>query len=439
MGRDPNTARAAAKGTEHLTTKEINDSINDLQKKDFLPIILGSDENAYGIARAFHEKYNIISTVMCKQVYIATRHSKIIDIIQIDNFDEEKICIENIVKIAEEKLKDYKKLILVPCSDGYIEIIAKNKNMIDKYFCNRFISYDLLQRFVTKEKFNQICDEYNIAYPKTVVCEKKDRLNILDSLPFNFPIAVKPNNSNSYDYLHSQFEGKKKFFIVQTKEEYIEIINNMNTSDYDDNLIIQDFIPGDDTAGRFLNCYSDNDGKVKFMCLGQPVIEAYAPLELGNYAAVLIDYNQEIFDKIKGFLEDIKYVGFSNFDMKFDPKSGEYKFFEINPRQGRSSFFMTAAGYNLAELLVDNCVYEKNPDIIYANADSLWLSIPKKIIYQYVENQEVLQRAKKLIKEKKYKYTLLYKKDFSFMRYLRIKLYYNKRIKEYKKYFFRKT
>ena len=415
------------------------DKIDKIDKREFHPIILGSDENAYGIARAFHEKYGIISTVCTKQVYPACRHSKIIEIILIDNFDEEKICIDNLVKIAADKSKIYKKLILVPCADYYLEYIAKNKDIIEKYFCNKFIGFDLLQRFATKEKFYDICGEYSLPCPETFVCAKKDRLDILNSLPFDFPLILKPDNSNSYDYLHSKFEGKQKVFFVDTKEEYINIINNINASSYAGNLIIQEFIPGDDTAMRVLTCYSDNNGKVKFMFLGQPVIEEYAPLAIGNYAAILTDYNQEIFDKIKVFLEDINYTGFSNFDMKFDKKSGGYKFFELNPRQGRSSFSVTAAGYNLAGLLVENCVYENSHDITYANADRLWLSVPKKIIYDYVENPEVLARAKKLIKEKKYAYTLLYKKDMNPKRFLRVKLYYQKHIKEYKRYFFKKS
>ena len=410
-----------------------------MDKQKFLPIIIGSDENAYGMARAFHEKYDIISTIICKQVYRATRYSKIVEIRLIDNLDEENIFIKNIVKIAEEKLKDFEKLILVPCADRYIELVAKNQSIIEKYFCNKFISDDLLQRFVTKEKFYQICGEYNIAYPKTVICEKQDRFRILENLRFDFPIIVKPNNSNSYDYLHSTFEGKKKVFFVKTKEEYIDIIYKMNESDYNGNLIIQESVSGDDTLMRVLTCFSDNSGKVKLMCLGQPVIEEYAPLALGNYGAIMTDYNQEIFDKIKAFLEDIQYVGFSNFDMKFDRRSGEYKLLDLNPRQGRSSFFITSAGYNLAGFLVDNCVYEKNPDAVYANTDRLWLSVPKCIIYKYVENQEVLDRAKRLIKEKKYMYTLPYKKDMSLKRFLLVKLIYHKHIKDYKKYFFKKT
>jgi len=174
------------------------------------------------------------------------------------------------------------------------------------------------------------------------------------------------------------------------------------------------------------------------MCLGQPLIEEYTPLALGNYAAIMTDYDEGVFAKIKHFLEDIKYTGFSNFDMKFDARSGEYKLFEINPRQGRSSFFVTASGYNLARFLVDNCVNGQNSDTVYAKGDTLWLSVPKKIIYKYVSNLAALSRAKKLISEGKYAYTLLYKNDMNLKRYMRIKLYYNRHIKDYKKYFFKK-
>ena len=44
-------------------------------KKDFLPIILGSDENAYGTARLFREAYGVTPLLLCTQQLVPTRHS----------------------------------------------------------------------------------------------------------------------------------------------------------------------------------------------------------------------------------------------------------------------------------------------------------------------------------------------------------------------------
>ena len=170
------------------------------------------------------------------------------------------------------------------------------------------------------------------------------------------------------------------------------------------------------------------------MCLGRCILEEHTPYGIGNYRAIISEGNKEIYKTIQSFLEDIKYVGFSNFDLKYDYRDKTFKLFEINIRQGRSSYFTTAAGLNMAKYLVDDYILNKDEKTDYNYNKFLWLHTPIKILKKYVYNKDTLNEALKLIKEKKYKYTLKNPKDSSLIRNFWINRIYNKDYKMYKLY-----
>ena len=89
------------------------------------------------------------------------------------------------------------------------------------------------------------------------------------------------------------------------KQRFIKTINDIYSSTYEDSLIIQDYIPGNDTVMRVLNAYVDQHGKVRMMCLGRVILEDYTPILIGNYVGIIGEENQEIYAKYKKFLEEI--------------------------------------------------------------------------------------------------------------------------------------
>ena len=397
-------------------------------KQKFLPIILGTDANAYGIARSFHEEYNIKSLSLGVSQLIETKNSKIIDVLIYKDLKENFIEImENIGKKYKEI---YEKLILLSCAEWYTDLIVTNRKKLEKYFILPFMNKELKDKLEDKESFYNICEKYNLDYPKTYIVTRQNYKNI--NLPFEYPVAVKPSSSTEYSKVN--FEGKEKSYKANNEKELKQIVNNIYKSNYDSNIIVQDFIPGADDTMWVMNCYSNKEGKVKMMCLGRCILEEHTPYGIGNYKAIISDGNNELYEKIKKFLEDIKYVGFSNFDLKYDYRDKKYKLFEINIRQGRSSFFTTAAGLNLSKYIVEDYIEDKDNKVEYNYNKHLWLATPKNLLKKYVYNKDCLEEAKKLIKEKKYTYTLKYKKDNNLYRWFWINRIYLKDYKLFKLY-----
>ncbi len=174
------------------------------------------------------------------------------------------------------------------------------------------------------------------------------------------------------------------------------------------------------------------------MALGHALLEEHTPQGIGSYVAIINTYDEELLNKFKVFLEEIEYSGFANFDMKYDTRDGKYKLFETNIRQGRSSYFVTASGYNLAKWLVDDVIYNKDMPLTIAKNKFLWIQVPKGIVYKYVKDEQALNEVRQLIKEGKCINSLFYKKDLNIKRYIKLKINMLNHFRKYKKYYGKK-
>ena len=398
-----------------------------MKNQEFIPILFGSDRNVYGMAVGFYKEYHIKCIAVCKLKYIETKDSKLLEFYQDYNIENKDVFFETLKKIKEEY--NNSKLILIACSDVYARLIVENKQELENDFIVPYIDEDLMNKLIIKENFYKTCEEYNLDYPKTIICTKENYNDI--EIDFDFPIVIKP--SDSVSYWKSKFEGKKKIFIVKEEEEFRNILNNIYNSEYKSDLIIQEYIEGDDTDLYVLNAYVDSNHKVTFMALGQIVLEDKSPQAFGDYDAIIPAYNQDLFDKIKLFLENINYIGYANFDFKYNKKTDSYKLFEINIRQGRSHSFVTLGGMNITKYLIDDVIYHKNIETEYLKTEYLWTVVSKRILLNYINNDDIKEKVKRLYKEHKVRNILFFKEDFNLIRYL--KLYRKNFSNKYKLYY----
>ncbi|WP_431028015.1 ATP-grasp domain-containing protein [Lysinibacillus sp. LZ02] len=400
-----------------------------VKEQPFLPILLGSDMNAYGMARAFYEAYGLKPLVLGRSHLTATQDSRILNFQQIDQLNTQEVFVGAMEKVAAQFPN--KQLLLLACGDDYAKLIIKNKPALQQWFTVPYIDESLMDEILLKENFYKMCEKYQFKYPGTTTVTAQDYETFTP--PFEYPIIIKA--SNSVEYWACSFPGKKKVFVAHDEAEKTAILKAIYSSTYQDTMIVQEFIPGDDSYMRVLNAYVGKDGKVKLMCLGNPILEEHSPEGIGSYAAIVTTYDKELMDQVRFFLEDIGYTGFANFDMKYDVRDKKYKLFEINLRNGRSSYYVTAAGYNLMKYVADDHMLDIKQNLTYADNEHLWMIIPKGVLFKYASNEKLKLKAKSLIREGKYTNSLFFKQDMNMKRWSKLTLNSLNYYRKYKKYF----
>ncbi|MBT1172225.1 carboxylate--amine ligase [Bifidobacterium sp. MA2] len=404
----------------------------------FQPILLGSDINVYGMARAFHEEYGIVSDAYAYFQLSPTKFSKIVNVHIVPDFDNFVTFRDFMLSLGRRmKAEDPDRaLLLIPCGDVYANLLSQCGDDLRKYFVYNTLDIRLSRELAYKATFYQLCERYDLPHPKTKTVTAEDvRLGEYKRLPFDYPVAMKP--ANSVEWLDIDFEGRRKAYIFERPEDLDVMIRRAYDAGYKSEMVIQDFIPGDDSRMRVLNAYVDHHHRVRMMFLGHPLLEDPSPVAAGNYAAIIPDFNQGVFDRIKSFLETIGYEGVANFDMKYDERDGEYKLFEINLRQGRSSYFVTLNGFNLAKYFVDDLVEDTPFDgnTVFGRGSKLWLEIPRSIFTDYVAEGEDKARGMQMLKTGNWGTTLEYSKDMNPLRWLMIRHMFSIYKKSYAKYF----
>lgn len=394
---------------------------------DFEILIIGSDVNAYYMARCTHEAYNKKAYMIIKDKLAYTTHSRIINHIYNDSIWDESSFVDAVNSFA--KKHSNKKIVVISSNETYAQFLVKNKHEFSPNVLFNYPDINIFEALINKEKFYKTFSKSNLAFPKTLYVKPNEFNHKL--IDFQYPIIVKPANVVLYN--HISFTGKKKIYKVENFDQLLDVMDNIKNSNYNDTMIIQEYIPGDDSYLFDSVVYSDKNGEVKLVSFAQIGLQEHNPSMVGNAAVVINGYNSfkidtsSIVEDIKEFMNHISYRGFAEFDLKYDERDGKFKVLEINARQGRCSFYITPLGYNLVKILVDDLVFNKEMNFNYVNRKSMLTFVNKSIIKRYIVNEDFKREALKLYR--KSVNPLKYSKDFSIYR----SLLYIKRAQNYKK------
>ena len=395
-------------------------------EREFIPVLLGGDINVYSVARAFYEQYQVQSVAFGKYHTGPAYRSLLIDYRPNEKIDTEEVFLSTVNAFAREHAD--KKIVLMGCGDGYVALIARanDAGTLAENIIAPYGPFELMDSCQKKEVFYDLCEMHGVPYPHTftftaaMAADPARTAAALDALDFPFPMILKP--SDGIAYWEHPFASQQKAYTIASREELESVIRDVYASGYEDDLIIQDRVPGNDEYMRVLTSYSDRSGKVRMMCLGHVLLEEHGPHAQGNHACIITEPNDELMGGVRELLEDLHFVGFSNFDVKFDERDGSFKFFDFNTRQGRSNYYVTGSGFNVAKYVVEEYVYNRpfNPEFETARDEHLWTVVPRGVIKRYVRDPELRDRALRLMREGKSVNPVFMKGDFTLNRWLRM-------------------
>lgn len=400
---------------------------------DLIPVFLGADLNCYNFARAFHEAYGVTSYAFGRYEMAPTKYSKIIHFTTVPDMDNEDTMMRVLTDFAQKHAG--KRLYLFGCTDDYAAMIIRRKAELPQYTAPGPAA-DLYTSLQKKADFYTLCDTFGVPYPKTTVLTAAAAAADIGpaALGFDYPVIVKP--SSSVDYWKTPFDGMKKVYIAKTPEEAADITEQIYASGYKDKVLVQKLVPGGDSEMRVLTAFCDQNGRVRAMCLGHTMVEEHTPKGLGNHAAIVTEPAEKlpVALQLKDLLESCHYTGFANFDIKRAP-DGSFYVFEVNLRQGRSNYYMTGGGLNIARLAVE--IWAGGEGCVYNTAPHFWHHVPAAVAYQYTEDKTLVETAKALAKAGQASCSLEYGPDLRLnpMRWAIVKAQELRQFKKFKTYY----
>ncbi len=401
-----------------------------------IPVLVGADLNCYNLARAFHEQYGVRSYMFGRYPISATKYSTILEFTSVPDLEQEQV----LVKLLQEFARTHSErpLVLMGGTDQYAMMVSRCREQLTDYIIP-YPDSQLQPVMSRKADFYGLCQKYGIPYPQTHLATAPMAAQELtqEKLGFAYPIIIKP--SSSVDYWKHPFTGMKKVYEAADPAQAEQILQEIYAAGYPDIMVLQEMIPGGDNQMRVFTTFSDQKGKVRAMCLGHTLIEEHTPKGLGNHAAIITEPVSQfpLAKKLQAMLEDMGYTGFANFDIKLRPGTqDDFRVFEINLRQGRSNYYVTAAGINIARLATE-LYTDEGQSLECCEQAFFWHHVPKQVAYRYTQDPALVRQAKALVGQKKSAGSLWYWPDLrrSPMRLLCVMEHLRRHFKKFRTYY----
>ena len=420
--RDARRERLAAKAGEAAEPR-----------RDILPVVLGGDISVYAICREFHEAFGCRPVAMNAGVIAAISHSAFIDAHITPDMSEASF--EAAIRGLAEA-DPACTVVLLANTDGLVDMVVDMLPRLPRNVVSPTPSREVVELVRDKVSFQRLCEGLGLPVPATEVVSLAGEEGAAPTA-LAFPVVAKAARSDEYMRMYEL--GFKKVYKADTQAELDELWSSLRAAGFAGDFLVQELIPGDDTCMGALTFYLDSRGKVRVYGAAQALLEDHAPTMRGNSVAMLTRTCPELLEPAERLFAELGYRGFAEIDVKRDPRTGAWVFFELNPRVGRNSYYLVAGGVNPMRAMVDDLVDGKTGACLVADEPALYTVVPRGLLMRYLDDPELRAEVKDLYARGKVVDPQRYACDMAPRRRMDVELTEANHFRKFRRYYPRRT
>lgn len=365
---------------------------------NLVPVILGGDIGVYAIGRSFHELLGCRSIAVCHAPAQVVARSSFFDVEHVPAHARDDALLAVLRGIAAVRRGET--LVLMGNYDAHTAFVTRHAEELGRAFVLPFPTKRTVDLVTDKQRFGELCERLGVATPRTRVVDLEGA-DAPDwrppALDIDFPLVAKPALGDAYEQV--DFPGKRKIWYLRDGGELESMWAALREGGFRDRFLLQELIPGDDTAMRSITAYVDSAGTVSLIGSARVLLEDHAPRMLGNPVAMITEPFEDLWRGARAILGASGYRGFANFDVKVDPRDGRACFLEVNARIGRNSYYMTAAGDNPMVPMLADLVEHRPLEPIESRTSVLYSLVPLRLLSRYVRDAGLRARVRSLAKQ----------------------------------------
>ncbi len=254
------------------------------------------------------------------------------------------------------------KSLIIPTDDATLYVVAKHKATLEKEHLVACSGWDVALKFLDKKHTYAVAEAIGVAAPRTWVPRSREEVREFCA-QIGFPCLIKPC------YSHRYFERfRKKLEKVGTLGEAVIEYERAKKAGIE--VMIQEFIPGEDTDGANYNSYFVH---------GHPLAEFTArkvrlsPRAFGVPTAVSSKQIPEIIEPGRQIIKALGLQGYSCTEFKKDARNGRYTLMEVNGRYNRSTLLANRCGLNFPWIDYQHLVLGRQGEVAPWRENVYWI------------------------------------------------------------------